>query len=195
MNVVTFLRQYDVTIELIDAFRVAAIDGNPSSITIPNYTVTNTLTRCTTSNNTMSVNEGSNYTATISADSGYTLDNITVTMGGTDITATAYNSSTQTITIANVTGAIVITATATSSANYTNIIDTYGYTDGKYISSGNLSSNTADTTIGKIPLTALPNGSVFYIKGYTGTTSASHTRINVSSNASYGSGHISEKNG
>lgn len=195
MNVVTFLRQYGVTVELIDAFRVAAIDGNPSSITIPSYTVTNTLTRCTTSNAATHVDEGSSYTATISANSGYTLSSVTVTMGGTDITATAYSSSTQTITIASVTGAIVVTATATSSASYTNIIDTYGYTDGKYISSGNLSSNAADTTIGKIPLSVVPEGSTFYIKGYTGAEGASHTRINVSSSATYGSGHITEKNG
>lgn len=195
MNVVTFLRQYGVTVALIDAFRVAAIDGNPSSITIPSYTVTNTLTRCTTSNAATHADEGSRYTATISANSGYTLSSVTVTMGGTDITATAYNGSTQTITIASVTGAIVVTATATSSASYTNIIDTYGYTDGKYISSGNLSSNAADTTIGKIPLSVVPEGSTFYIKGYTGAEGASHTRINVSSSATYGSGNISEKNG
>ena len=195
MNVVTFLRQYGVTVALIDAFRVAAIDGNPSSITVPSYAVTNTLTRCTTSNAATHADEGSRYTATISANSGYTLSSVTVTMGGTDITATAYNGSTQTITIASVTGAIVVTATATSSASYTNIIDTYGYTDGKYISSGNLSSNAADTTIGKIPLSVVPEGSTFYIKGYTGAEGASHTRINVSSSATYGSGHISEKNG
>lgn len=195
MNVVTFLRQYGVTVELIDAFRVAAIDGNPSSITVPSYAVTNTLTRCTTSNAATHVDEGSSYTATISANSGYTLSSVKVTMGGTDITATAYNSSTGVISIASVTGAIAITATATSSASYTNLVDTYGYTDGKYISSGNLSSNAADTTIGKIPLSLLPQGSTLYIKGYTGTESASHTRINISSSATYGSGNISEKNG
>lgn len=195
MNVVTFLRQYGVTLELIDAFRVAAIDGNPSSITVPSYAITNTLTRCTTSNAATHVDEGSSYTATLSANSGYALSSVTVTMGGTDITSTAYDGSTQTITIASVTGAIVVTATATSSASYTNIIDTYGYTDGKYISSGNLSSNAADTTIGKIPLSVVPEGSTLYIKGYTGAEGASHTRINVSSSATYGSGNISEKNG
>ena len=195
MNVVAFLRSQGVTTALMNAFRVAAIDGTPSDITVTTHTVTNSLTHCTTNNNATSVDDGTSYSATIAAESGYTLGTITVTMGGTDITSTAYNSSTQTITISSVTGAIVVTATATSSASYTNIIDTYGYTDGKYISGGNLSTNSADTTIGKIPLTALPSGSVLYIKGYTGATSASHTRINVSSSASYGSGSISEKNG
>ena len=37
---------------------------------------------------------------------------VTVTMGGADITATAYNDTTGVITIAEVTGAITITATA-----------------------------------------------------------------------------------
>lgn len=193
MNVFAFLRSQGVTVALIDAFRTAAIDGTPSSITVPSHTVTNSLTHCTTSNNATSVYEGDSYTAIISASSGYALTSVTVTMGGTDITATAYSGGV--VSIASVTGDITITATATSQASYTNIVDTYGYTDGKYISSGNLSTNASDTTIGKIPLSALPSGSTLYIKGYTGAASASHTRINVSSSASYGSGSISEKNG
>lgn len=193
MNVAAFLRSQGVTVALMNAFRVAAIDGTPSDITVTTHTVTNTLTHCTTSNHATSVDEGASYTATISADSGYTLSTVTVTMGGTDITATAYSGGV--VSIASVTGNVTIMATATSQASYTNIIDTYGYTDGKYISSGNLSTNSADTTIGKIPLTALPRGSVLYIKGYTGAAGASHTRINISSSASYNGNHISEKNG
>jgi hypothetical protein len=193
MNVVAFLRSQGVTTALMNAFRVAAIDGTPSDITVTTHTVTNNLTHCTTSNPATSVDDGASYAATISAESGYTLDTVTVTMGGTDITSTAYSGGV--VSIASVTGAIVVTATATSQASYTNIIDTYGYTDGKYISGGNLSTNSADTTIGKIPLSLLPQGSVLYIKGYTGAANASHTRINVSSSASYNGNHISEKNG
>lgn len=75
-------------------------------------TITNNLTGCTTSNATVSMTEGDPYTATITASSGYSLTGATVsiTMGGTDITSTAYNNGT--ISIAEVTGALVITITA-----------------------------------------------------------------------------------
>lgn len=75
-------------------------------------TITNNLTGCTTSNSDVSMTEGDPYTATITASSGYVLTGATVsiTMGGTDITSTAYNNGT--ISIAEVTGSLVITITA-----------------------------------------------------------------------------------
>lgn len=76
------------------------------------YTVTNTLTGCTSSNSATYATEGASYSATISASSGYTLTGATVsiTMGGVDITSTAYSNGT--ISIASVTGALAITVTA-----------------------------------------------------------------------------------
>lgn len=76
------------------------------------YTVTNTLTNCTSNNSTTSIRKGSAYSATITADSGYQMKGATasITMGGTDITETAYSD--KTITIAAVTGNIVINITA-----------------------------------------------------------------------------------
>ena len=76
------------------------------------YAVTNTLTGCTNSNSATSVTENASYSATISASSGYTLTGATVsiTMGGTDITSTAYSNGT--ISIASVTGALVISVAA-----------------------------------------------------------------------------------
>ena len=75
------------------------------------YTITNNLTNCTTNNNTNSVNANSSYSATISANSGYTLGSITVTMGGNNITSSAVSGSR--ISINSVTGNVVITASAT----------------------------------------------------------------------------------
>ena len=75
------------------------------------YTITNTLTNCTSNNSTSSITEGSSYSATISANSGYTLGSITVTMGGTDITNSAVSGGV--ISISSVTGNIVITGNAT----------------------------------------------------------------------------------
>jgi len=77
------------------------------------YSITNNLTGCTTSNYSASIAEGSTYTATITASSGYTLEGATATatMGGQSVTG-FYNNGT--ISIPNVTGNLVITVTATS---------------------------------------------------------------------------------
>lgn len=67
------------------------------------------------SNTTDVVAHGDSYTNTISVpDNHFTIGTITVTMGGTDITSTAYNSSTHVVSIPSVTGDIVISGTATN---------------------------------------------------------------------------------
>ena len=75
------------------------------------YAITNTLTHCTTNNAATSIVSGNAYAATITAAEGYTLSTVTVTMGGADISSTAVSGGA--ITIPAVTGAVVITATAT----------------------------------------------------------------------------------
>ena len=86
-----------------------------------NYTITRNLTNCASSNTADSIAEGAAYTTTLSPTGTYKkLGAITVTMGGTDISASAVSGST--ITIAKVTGNIVITC----AAEITNIIDTIG---------------------------------------------------------------------
>lgn len=72
------------------------------------YTVTNNLTNTTNSNPATTIEEGTSYTATISASQGYNISSVTCTMGGVAQTVTN-----NTISIASVTGNIVITATAT----------------------------------------------------------------------------------
>lgn len=79
------------------------------------YTITNSLTNVTTNNSITSATEGTSYTATLTADDGYDLDSVTVTMGGVDVTATAYVDGV--ITISSVTGNVVITATATAQSS------------------------------------------------------------------------------
>lgn len=105
--------------------------------------ITNTLTHVTNSNAAVSVEDGAAYAATLAAESGYTMGTVTITMGGADITATAYTASTGVISIASVTGDVVITAAATKDVTYTNLVptavDSSGasapYTDGKYLGS------------------------------------------------------------
>ena len=109
---VTFVLSLGFTAAEINAYRRAMIDGTPADITGPTFTVTNTLSNCASSNSAGSIGINESYTATITANSGYTLDGavVTVSMGGTDVTSTAYNGGA--ISIPAVTGNIVITIAA-----------------------------------------------------------------------------------
>ena len=83
------------------------------------YTITRNLTNCASSNTANTVAEGASYTTTLSPTGTYKkLGTITVTMGGTDISASAVSGST--VSINKVTGNIAITC----AAEITNIIDT-----------------------------------------------------------------------
>lgn len=85
------------------------------------YNITRNLTNCASSNTADTIAEGAAYTTTLSPTGTYKkLGAITVTMGGVDNSASAVSGST--ITIAKVTGDIVITCAAV----ITNIIDTIG---------------------------------------------------------------------
>lgn len=108
-----------MTMADINAFRAAMIDGTPE--TLHWYqTITKNLTGCTISNNASQMDYGERYTATLTPDSGKVLTSVMVEMGGVDISSSAVSGST--ITIAKVTGDIVITCEAV----ITNIIDTIG---------------------------------------------------------------------
>ena len=76
------------------------------------FIISNTLSHVTNSNTEASVKGGASYNATLTEDTGYEMTSVEVTMGGVDITDTAYDSSTKAINIASVTGAVTITASA-----------------------------------------------------------------------------------
>ena len=124
------------------------------------YSITNTLTNVTTSNDAVAAEDGTAYSATITAADGYTMSSVTVKMGGTDITSTAYNSDTGVVSIAAVTGDVVITAKATKVVSYHNLVPkavdsssaSAPYTDGLMLSSsGTTSEYNHFTTTGFIP--------------------------------------------
>ena len=98
-----------MTMADINAYRAAMINGTPDTLHwyLP---VTKTLTGCTLSNSAAQVEHGDSYTATITTESGKTLDSIVVTMDGVDITSTAVSGGV--ISIPTVTGAVTITAVA-----------------------------------------------------------------------------------
>lgn len=75
------------------------------------------LTNVTSSNSAVSIGDGSALSAVLTADTGYTLGAVTVTMGGTDITATAWDAETSKVTIDSVTGDVIITCTGTAQSS------------------------------------------------------------------------------
>lgn len=87
------------------------------------YSVTKNLTYCTISNSATEVIKGNSYSATITTNSGYVLKSVSVTMGGNPVTVSG-----GTISIANVTGNIVITAVAEVSKP-TNLLPDATFTD------------------------------------------------------------------
>lgn len=109
------------------------------------YTIARHLTNCASSNTANTIAEGAAYATTLSPTGTFKkLGPITVTMGGTDISSTAVSGST--ITIAKVTGNIVITCAAT----VTNIIDTVGISADTRLSAGSGANKakTGHATIG-----------------------------------------------
>lgn len=194
MNVVKWLRDHGVTTNMLNSFREAMIDGNPSGVDIPTSHITNNLTNCSNSNTVSSIDSGSSYIATISPNSGYSMTILTVIMNGIDITSTAVNGNR--INIENTIGNITITGFAEKITSYTNIIrqaeaadstaiynNGLGFKNGYYTSVGKESANAADCCTGFIYYPIIANGTqptdILYIKGYTGNTNASHTRLSL----------------
>ena len=174
--------------------RIITFDGVLSDDTIKTYTISNVLTNVTSNNATAVIEENQPYNATLTISEDYELKTIIITMGGTDITSTAYSNGV--ISISKVTGNIVITATAnekekvivnyiplsTSAKNSTTIYNTNGYKDGVYLSGEDNSikegTDASFVTSGYIPyVTTNTTGSTIYMKGVTCDVSLSHTRM------------------
>lgn len=97
------------------------------------FSIIKSLTGCSIDNQTSTVSAGEEFIATITANTGYNLDSITVTMGGTDISASAVSNNV--ISIPAVSGNVVITAIATK-ANYTPVEYITQSAGGAYIDTG-----------------------------------------------------------
>ena len=76
------------------------------------YTINYNLTDASVSNKNYLIVAGERYETVLAADEGHYISSVIVTMGGTDITSTAYISGTQTIMIPEVTGDVSITVMA-----------------------------------------------------------------------------------
>jgi len=161
---------YTVKYEMEDGTTVGI--GNLVLDTNVYYSITKNLTNCVIDNNATQVVAGGSYSATVTANSGYTLDSVSVTMGGS-----AVSVSGGVINIASVTGDIVITAVASEAQtdNDDNILTNGAYTV-ELNKRWSASSKAYSTCNGMICLT-VPTADVLnktiYFKGFTKDLQAS----------------------
>lgn len=97
------------TAEAADEFVREYLNIDPATT----YTVTQNLTHVTSDFSDDTVTEGEELEITLTEDTGYTLSEPEIKMGGVDITSTAWDAPNNKITISSVTGNVVITAEAT----------------------------------------------------------------------------------
>lgn len=94
-------------------------DNGNITATIIKFSITNKLTNVSNSNSAIQIDYGNSYSATITANSGYGITSISITMGGVDITSTAFNNNE--INISKVTGDLIISISATETLTISNI--------------------------------------------------------------------------
>lgn len=75
------------------------------------YNITKTLSHATSSNTATKISEGQTYTSTLTANQGYEITSVAVTMGGVEVSG-AYNPLTGAISVSNVSGDIAISNTS-----------------------------------------------------------------------------------
>lgn len=177
----------DPTNELVHSFCYGAgVDRAVGIGATVYHMVSLSLTHVSSSNTSTAVEDGASYATTLTADSGYDMQSVAVTMGGTDITSTAYSSSTGVLSIASVTGAVTIAATAIVHTSYTNLVPTavdsrgnvVGYKNGYYVSgSGKVGEFSANASFVATGAMALPSGwQHIYVKGVPMLSGDSHER-------------------
>jgi hypothetical protein len=93
-------------------FNGAPFLGDAWSDSAVSYVVSQRLLNVTSDFTGDSVVAGEAVEIQLTADSGYTIAQVVVTMGGSDVTADVYNSGTGEINITAATGTIIVTATA-----------------------------------------------------------------------------------
>jgi hypothetical protein len=131
---------------------IAEIPLGSTTPAVIKYTITNTLSNAINNNNATEIEKNQSYTATITANEGYSINNVIITMGGTNITDSVYNNGN--INISKVTGNIVITVECTEviiSIDNEKLVDMdlTGLSDGSVTSFTNTVSNDVATVSDK----------------------------------------------
>ena len=128
------------------------------------FTVTSNFTNITSNNSATTIEEGQPYSAMLTP-AGASITSVTVTMGGVDVTSSVYSNGV--ISIASVTGNIVITAVGEAKIEIINLLDTIGYADNTRLSSssGTEKTQAGHVTTGYFDFRDVVVGDKFYFKG------------------------------
>ena len=90
---VNFVLSCGITVEQINAFRAAMIDGTPETLspTVSSYTVSRALAGATADNSAASATQYQPYETKIEPADGKVISSVKVTMGGVDITSAVFS--------------------------------------------------------------------------------------------------------
>lgn len=114
---ISFALSLGITIDEINSFRAAMIDGAPETITVnlSSYSVTKNGENVVYSNADTSVSQFQGYATDLTPAAGYLIESVTVTMGGVDITNSVFSGE-----LAPPNGTVYITANGeTDVSDYT----------------------------------------------------------------------------
>lgn len=100
-----------VSINHQDVMPMEFYTSDPDTVT---YKINSIFSHVTGTADDTGIAAGEDYTTTLTAESGYTIENVVVTVGGEDVTEDVYTSGTGVVSVENVDGDIVIIATATA---------------------------------------------------------------------------------
>lgn len=157
-KVLNWVASMGFTVDEINAFRKAMIDGTPATITlnIGTQKITNTLTNVINSNSQATITKYQPYSAEISVPDGFTIDYVKVTMGGTDITSSVFKG-----TKTNLYRAVTKNLTNCTVDNNTNkVIDGQGYVANILVDEGyTFEGGTITITMGGVDM------SIYYSDG------------------------------
>ena len=175
-KVVSWVASLGFTAAEINAFRVAMIDGTPETVTpsIATYTVTNVLTNASGDNTVTNATEYQPYNATITADNGYVISNVSVKMGGVNVTDSVW-TGTETVLLHKVT---INLTHCTSNNTKEAVIDGQGYAatltaDDSYT----LDSATISITMGGVDMSTYYKDGVIAIPNVTGDLEITVTAV------------------
>ena len=156
-----------VTINITDVVGDIYISATATN-ELPQYDITSTLNHATNSNSATTIEQGQNYSATLTCDAHYTFNGgtLVVSHNGQTVTPTFNADGTvATISINNVQGDIIITGNAVAlQHNFTHSLTNCQFTAISGIQSGN-KINDGDTVTGTIRVNNYSSGySPYYIK-------------------------------
>lgn len=175
-KVISWVASLGFTAAEINAFRAAMIDGTPETVTpsIATYTVTNALTNASGNNTATNATEYQPYNANITADNGYVISNVSVKMGGVDVTGNVWTGA-ETVLRRKVT---VNLTHCTSDNGKKAVIDGQGYAATLTAAGGyTLDGATISITMGGVDMSTYYKDGVIAIPRVTGNIEITITAV------------------